>query len=62
MFMIKSHNDLQLWKDSIQLVKRTYIITSYFPDEEKFGLVSQMRRSAISSNLADGFGRDHLKN
>jgi four helix bundle protein len=50
------HNfkDLNVWKKSIQLVKEVYIITKNYPAEEKFGLTSQIRRSAISipSNIA----------
>lgn len=50
------HKDLDAWKKSIELVKDVYSITSEFPDAELYGLVSQMRRSAISipSNLAEG--------
>jgi len=53
------HKELDVWKRSIQLVTRIYEITRNFPDEEKFGLTSQMRRSAISipSNIAEGCGR-----
>lgn len=50
------HKDLEAWKKSIDLVKDVYKITSSFPNSELYGLVSQMRRSAISipSNLAEG--------
>ena len=56
---IKSFRDLRVWQESIGLVKDIYSITSQFPDEEKFGLVTQMRRSAVSipSNIAEGAGR-----
>lgn len=55
------HNfkELNVWKKSRQLVKEVYIATTTFPSEEKFGLTSQIRRSAISipSNIAEGCGR-----
>lgn len=45
------------------LVVEIYQITRKFPDEEKFGLISQIRRSAISipSNIAEGYGRNYTK-
>jgi four helix bundle protein len=59
------HNfkDLNVWKKSLQLVKEVYIITAKYPKEEKFGLTSQIRRSAISipSNIAEGCGRKTQK-
>ena len=58
-----SFEDLTVWKDSKELTKDIYSITSSFPDNEKFGMVSQMRRSAISvcSNLAEGSSRTSSK-
>jgi four helix bundle protein len=55
----KCHEDLEIWKLSIRLVKETYLISKAFPDDERFGLTSQMRRAAISvpSNIAEGAGR-----
>ena len=48
-----------VWQKGILLVKLIYKITKNFPDEEKFGLVSQMRRAAVSipSNIAEGQAR-----
>ena len=50
---------LEIWKRSRKLVQNVYLITKTFPSEEKFSLVSQMNRSAISipSNIAVGCGR-----
>jgi four helix bundle protein len=59
--MRKAHNfrELFIWKDSMSLVKKIYILTSQLPSEERFGLVSQINRSSISipSNIAEGSGR-----
>lgn len=54
--IIRTHEDLVVWKKSMDLVVEIYNLTKYFPEEEKFGLVSQMRRCAISipSNIAEG--------
>ena len=51
--------DLHIWKKSVDLVEEIYKITNSFPESEKFGLVSQMRRCAISipSNISEGYGR-----
>lgn len=58
---MKAHNfrELNVWKLSRELVKEIYLITRQFPGEEKFGLVSQIRRAAISipSNIAEGSAR-----
>jgi four helix bundle protein len=57
--MDKPHKKLDVWKLSMVLSKVTYDVTSGFPDAERFGLVSQMRRAAVSipSNLAEGAAR-----
>ncbi|MCX5698163.1 MAG: four helix bundle protein [Candidatus Omnitrophica bacterium] len=56
-----SYRDLDVWKRSIELVKKIYIETKGFPKEEIYGLTSQMRRSAvsISSNIAEGKTRQY---
>jgi four helix bundle protein len=61
--MIKNYKDLDVWKLSIDLVKDIYELTKNFPRDEKFGIVMQMRRSAISipSNIAEGKTRQHVK-
>ncbi|MDP7247515.1 MAG: four helix bundle protein [Candidatus Peribacteraceae bacterium] len=57
--VINHFTDLDAWKLAHELFLKIYKWTNEFPDSEKFGLVSQMRRSAISitSNIAEGFGR-----
>jgi four helix bundle protein len=54
-----SYKDLLVWQKGIVLVKERYILTSAFPVDERFGLVSQMRRAAISlpSDIAEGQAR-----
>ena len=54
-----SYKGLIVWQKSIALVKCIYVITAHFPSEEKFGIISQMRRSAVSvpSNIAEGQAR-----
>jgi four helix bundle protein len=56
---IKIFKDLDAWKEGHKLVLLIYGITKYFPKEEVYTLVSQMRRCAISitSNIAEGFSR-----
>jgi four helix bundle protein len=53
------HKNLDVWKKSMDLVEVIYKMTQQFPDAEKFGLTSQMRRSAVSipSNIAEGAAR-----
>ena len=60
---IESHKDLIVWKKSIALVTEVYQLTQTFPADEKFGLVSQMRRAAVSvpSNIAEGSCRGSRK-
>ena len=56
----RRHTQLTVWQDSIALVKRVYELTGDLPKEELFGLISQMRRAAVSvaSNIAEGSARD----
>jgi four helix bundle protein len=56
---IKNFSDLVAWQEGHALVLRIYICTKLFPADERFGLVSQMRRASVSitSNIAEGFGR-----
>jgi four helix bundle protein len=59
----QSYKDLVVWQKGIALAKLTYTVTAKFPAEEKFALVSQMRRAAvsISSNIAEGQARHTTK-
>jgi four helix bundle protein len=56
---VKSFRDLLVWQKGIELTKAVYCLTQKFPAEEKFGLVSQLRRAAVSipSNIAEGQAR-----
>lgn len=60
---IRTYRDLDIWKTGIKLVKEIYAITSKFPTQELYSLVSQMRRAVVSipSNAAEGFRRYHNK-
>jgi four helix bundle protein len=55
----QSYRELISWQKAMLLAKLTYRLTAGFPAEEKFGLISQMRRAAVSipSNLAEGQAR-----
>ena len=55
----RSYKDLIVWQKGIALAKLVYQLTKNFPSEEKFGLVAQMRRAAVSipSNIAEGQAR-----
>jgi four helix bundle protein len=59
----RPHYNLEAWKEAMALVKGVYQITRTFPSGETFGLVSQMRRAAVSvpSNLAEGAARTSPK-
>lgn len=56
---MSGYRELIVWQKSIDLVENVYKMTRKFPDDEKFNLVSQIRRSAVSipSNIAEGQGR-----
>ncbi|WP_289021485.1 four helix bundle protein [uncultured Salegentibacter sp.] len=60
---MKSHKDLTVYKTSIDLVIDIYNISKRFPEVEKFGLISQIRRAAVSvpSNIAEGAARNSKK-
>jgi four helix bundle protein len=60
---MKNFKELIIWQKGIQLVKQAYQLTKQFPPEEKFGMVSQMTRAAISipANIAEGSSRNSDK-
>jgi len=57
--MVQSYRDLVAWHKAMELVTEIYRVTKQFPKEELFGLMSQLRRAAVSipSNIAEGKGR-----
>lgn len=59
---INSYKDLTVWQKSFELTKSVYRLTQQLPRDELYGLVSQMRRCAISipSNIAEGNQRNNL--
>ena len=59
----RTHKELDVWKQSMSLAKEAYELTKGFPKEEMYGLVSQIRRAAVSvpSNIAEGAARNSDK-
>ena len=57
--MLKNFKELTVWQKSYKLCLEIYRLTKIFPDDERYGLTSQMRRAAVSvsSNIAEGYGR-----
>jgi four helix bundle protein len=57
--VVTSYRDLVVWQKGMKLSRAVYLATTDFPDDERFGLTSQMRRASISipSNIAEGQGR-----
>jgi four helix bundle protein len=60
---VRNYRELVAWQVAFDLARRTYLLTGSFPRAEVFGLVSQMRRCAVSvaSNIAEGAGRSTRK-
>lgn len=61
---INTYKDLIVWQKAVALVTSVYALTKSFPQEEKFGIVNQLNRAAVSipSNVAEGWGRESSKN
>ena len=57
--MLKHYRELKVWQKAYNLCLDIYKVTKDFPKEERYGLTSQIRRSAVSipSNIAEGYGR-----
>ncbi|MCA1715085.1 MAG: four helix bundle protein, partial [Gammaproteobacteria bacterium] len=55
----RPHEGLEVWRDAMDLVEAVYRFSNTFPDSERFGPTSQIRRAAISvpSNIAEGAAR-----
>ena len=60
---MRSHENLEVWNQSIDFVKEIYKITKRLPDSERYGLASQLQRAAVSvpANIAEGASRQTRK-
>lgn len=60
---IYSFEKLEVWQESRLLVKELYLVLQHFPENEKYGLISQIKRAvvSVSSNIAEGATRTSLK-
>jgi len=60
---LRNHKDLDVWKQSMDLAIDVYAMTKRLPKEEIYGLISQLRRAAVSilSNIAEGAARKNKK-
>ena len=58
--MIRSYRDLHVWQLGVRLVIESYRVGSHLPSDERFGLIAQIRRAAVSipANIAEGHGRN----
>ena len=61
--VIKSYQDLEVWKKAMGLVTDIYKVTQTYPKEELYGLTNQLRRASVSvpANIAEGWGRGTTK-
>jgi len=64
MAIVNSYKELIVCQKSIALVSKVYSLTKKFPNDEKYGLVSQLNRASVSipANIAEGRGRESRKN
>ena len=60
---MQSFQELKVWQEAHQFVLKIYQVTQSFPRDERFGLISQMRRAsvAVPANIAEGFRRRGIK-
>lgn len=60
---MNSYRNLIVWQKSVAMVTLVYKLLKKFPDDEKYGLISQIKRSSVSipSNVAEGYGRNYTK-
>ncbi len=60
---VKDYKDLKIWQKGIEIADKIYSVTDGFPKSELYGLVAQIRKASvsISSNIAEGFVRNHSK-
>ena len=60
---IQSYRELKVWQRAMDLIEKCYTTTRSFPADERFGLISQIRRAAVSvaANIAEGQGRNSTK-
>lgn len=60
---MRPHFKLEVWQRSFSLVKELYLLTATFPSDERFGLISQIRRAAVSvpTNISEGAARQTQK-
>jgi four helix bundle protein len=58
---IQSYKDLKVWQEAMGLAEDCYCLTKLFPRSEMYGMISQIRRSAVSvaANIAEGYGREN---
>ncbi|MGY5351412.1 four helix bundle protein [Wenyingzhuangia sp. IMCC45533] len=60
---MNKYQDLKIWNKAMELVEKIYLLMKLLPDDEKFGLISQIKRCSVSipSNIAEGAGRNSNK-
>lgn len=60
---MNNYQELKIWNKAMSLVEKVYLLMKLLPDDEKFGLISQIKRCSVSipSNIAEGAGRNHQK-
>lgn len=60
---MRNFREYDIWKSAIEIAKKIYLLTEQFPNAEKYGLVSQIQRAAVSiaSNIAEGASRESEK-